>query len=375
MPTYNRANFVRRHLAYLDSVEFDRDKITIIVGDSSEGEEEAATRKAVEDFAGSLNIEHQSHPKRNVAKASLEMARTVRTPYAAWVGDDDFQIPRGLIASAEYLEKNADYSSASGVCVSLITENSDPFGQVVACKYRYQPVREEERFAERYLRCMQEGIDTLFYVHRRDEMERLFQCAYEIDDIRFAGLIFPRVFSVATGKSKVFPDLRLVRHKNENRYAYSYTDELDWFCDPDFAKDLRLLEERVVNTIMEVDGLSREEATLYFKKGFSYDLIRELHLEYFGKSFNSGQDFYMVPNLMATASRQWMESESYIHSWNKSLTSLRRAWKKLSGKQETSRVELFHALLEPGHPYHADFMPIYNSIMSGAQKMEVEAPR
>jgi len=124
-PTYHRRSFLGR-LAYFYSDY----PVRIIIADGTEGTpwEGAANL--------SNNIQYLHRPGESVCDRICQATKKVASPYAALLGDDEFQLPSGLARSAAILDANASVNTAIGSCVGF---NITKYGIVGGNVYEYRP--------------------------------------------------------------------------------------------------------------------------------------------------------------------------------------------------------------------------------------------
>src|SRR5437016_7110246 len=101
IPTMNRSDFLIRLMHYYYELKFEG---CLFIGDSSNPEHLARTKAAVEKYRSRLNIIHQEYPGLNNAQCIHLMLNAVSTPYAAFIADDDFLVPRAIGQCERFLE-------------------------------------------------------------------------------------------------------------------------------------------------------------------------------------------------------------------------------------------------------------------------------
>lgn len=98
--SYNRHSYLRRALTYWATSD-----CSVIIADGSDS-------SLLYDFP--LNVKYFHRPNVSVLNRILEMVSIATTPFVVLGTDDDFIALNGLSVVVEFLNKNADYSSAQG---------------------------------------------------------------------------------------------------------------------------------------------------------------------------------------------------------------------------------------------------------------------
>jgi glycosyltransferase domain-containing protein len=127
VPTMNRSEFLLRLLHYYWDLRFPG---WISIGDSSDVGHVERTRKAIKSLQGELRIQYEEYPGLNFSACMKRLAESVSTPYAAYVSDDDFLVPRGLEQCVAFLETHPDYAAAHGIGILFRLDRSGAYGDV-----------------------------------------------------------------------------------------------------------------------------------------------------------------------------------------------------------------------------------------------------
>jgi glycosyltransferase domain-containing protein len=330
VPTMNRSEFVIRMLAYYAQVGFTG---RIAIGDSSNADHVQRTRDAIRSVEGSLDVAYAEYPRAGLGACLAKLLDHVSTPYAATLPDDDFLIPSSLEQCARFLSEHPDYAAAHGVGVSVSLDTNGLHGHVTQCTYYPQPVIEAETAAERLDDHLGHYTVSMFSVHRLDTWRRMLQNVHLQEDASFSAELLPCCHSVVAGKVKELDCLYVVRQNHNLRYELP--DAFDWLTGPKWRSSYQIFLEDVSQALAERDGVTLEEAGSVVKRAFKQYLV-----------------------LCLGVRRRWTGA-----AWT--LAAARRAKRLLKTltPKEHSQFEL-PALLDPASRYHADFIPVYQVLIT-----------
>ncbi len=127
VPTYERPAFIKRLIWF-----YSRTTIRILIADGSK--KQSLSELDCEKMPDSIQYLHQ--PGVPFRKRLEWLAQNISTPYVAWLGDDEFQLPSGLLASANILHDQLDIATAIGMCAGFKYKKNGIYGGHV---YEYTP--------------------------------------------------------------------------------------------------------------------------------------------------------------------------------------------------------------------------------------------
>src|SRR5688500_14399765 len=127
VPTMNRSDFIIRLMRYYCSLEFPGH---IFIGDSSNEEHVARTKRAIVTYRDKLNIVYREYPGLNNAQCMRFLLEVVATPYSVFLGDDDFLVPDGLKQCIAFLDGNSGYGAAHGKAILFRLQTPGAYGPV-----------------------------------------------------------------------------------------------------------------------------------------------------------------------------------------------------------------------------------------------------
>ena len=108
VPTYRRQSYLSRLVHF-----YNHYPVQLLIVDGTETNSWSGVKQAAS------NIRYFHLPGESIYKrVDFAMIR-VETPFCAWLGDDEFQLPSGLARSADILLKRNDVVSSIGSCVGF----------------------------------------------------------------------------------------------------------------------------------------------------------------------------------------------------------------------------------------------------------------
>lgn len=113
IPTKNRYEYIKKLLCYYDKIRFSG---KLIIIDSSEVKILNKTRELISQKK--LQITYIAYNSDEI-DAKLKICKYIETKYVVQSGDDDYFSQKGLNEIIEFLNRNKDYSTASGICYSV----------------------------------------------------------------------------------------------------------------------------------------------------------------------------------------------------------------------------------------------------------------
>lgn len=345
IPTKNRSEFLNKTLRYYAGNNFGG---LVFIGDSSDSGHAEKIKKTLRELDGKLNIKYKWYPQElNFTKCINRMLQEVASPYASFIGDDDFLVPKGVERCVEYLNANAEYVGAHGVGARILVEKQGAHLKVNAISDYSLPPREEETAAKRLLNHMGNMSNVLFSVYRTPILQNIFE-NIELPDHSIAGDLLPGCLAVVKGKIKKLDCFHVVHlvHEGQNK---AYKDIYDWFTSPNWGPSYQMFKQILSNELSKADNIDIDKAYSIVKQAFWSYLKYKLNNHYktiYGKS-------------------------GFKHSLVKSMPFS----KILLDKARKIRYKIFpsdavnmHTLLNSRSPYHNDFMPIYRAVTEDLSK-------
>lgn len=334
IPTMNRSHFLERLLEYYARMHFPG---PIYIGDSSNKEHLDKTKSVLSKFRDSLWITYEECPSLSEPKTTVQLLSQVTTPYAVYVGDDDFLIPEGLVQCASFLEKSPSFSVCSGeaVLVSINKESSE----LKSGSYGTHRDLVCETAGNRFLNYMDSYFVNAFSVHRTEQMKDAYRGIDILPDKAFTELL-SCCFPVLQGKIKKLDCLTLVRQHHENRYLP--LNGYDWLTNENWFPSYQQFAKRLTSILSEKDNISIEQAHEIIKKGFWQYLNRVL--------FSKWVHTYGVPSLKKRLKTSMKKFPLGIQFW-------RKFYSYMPGGNKT-----LPALLRPSSPHHSAFSAVYKAM-------------
>jgi glycosyltransferase domain-containing protein len=343
VPTKNRADFMRRQLAYFAGVG---SRHTVYIGDSSDGIHQEQMEEVIQEFQERVNIIHIRLPGLDISQAIRELLYHVSEPYAACSGDDDFQVPAALDRCAGFLDGHSDYSIAHGVAAYCVTMLQGDHLKVKGAAQYTQRALEHPTGGERLIDYLGSYFPVIFSVRRTQEFRRDMDSALAITDRALRFELLPCCLPIIRGKVKQLGSLYMVRVAHGGNYHFP--DPYDWITSADWLSSVQAFRRLLLEKLSRQDELSLDEAGEVVKKALWSYLAPALGRGWAGRYGATGAT-------LRTRSRRAARSIPMV-SW---------AWHEvrsyLPGRD--SKLSL-PALLRPSSQYHADFMPIYRALVA-----------
>lgn len=368
IPTLNRFDFLKRAMHYYKSVGFAG---YILIGDSSNTEIVEKTKRVIELLNDSLKIIYHTCPPPLVNNADpmgtpgeanclKQLIELVPTKYAAIAGDDDFQVPSGLVKCVEFLEAHAEYSAAHGIRIDVQLKSVGAYGGLASAYYVQQPVLEAATASERWSTYMKHAISPAYSVHRTETCRMMFR---DLDCVpmRYLGSeLLPSSFSEIQGKVKELDYLSTIHQDNDDRvWGWDTQSMYALITHPNWYHAARGLRRSISTSLAKYDGIDTKAAEAVFDKEFWGRISRMMQWQYkikYGTDRASGarsenrafwEPLKRVPGLTALA---------------RSMRTRRIDQTVNHGYRDSVSLE---SLLTPSSPFHVDFMPVYRAILGG----------
>jgi hypothetical protein len=232
-------------------------------------------------------------PGKHAGKCLKEMVDFCSTPYVAFIGDDDFFIPSGLVRCIEFLEKHPDYAAAHGESLSVTLDQSGAYGNPIAAVHYPQPVLEHTDPTQRIAQLMSGYGVTLFSVHRIETWRSMFQDTDKVTDKAFREELLPCLMTVILGKVAALNDLYLVRQHHDQRYALPTTFE--WVGKPDWSASYHKTCESLARELGMRTNLPFNDALQVLQQCFSIYISLALARESLKVAINTPFDPKVKP--------------------------------------------------------------------------------
>jgi glycosyltransferase domain-containing protein len=336
IPTLNRPDFIIRQLQYYNETAKD---ITVYIGDGSTLESRTKVAKIINIFKN-LQVVHLDCSGLNDRNTIFKLITTVKEPYCAYVGDDDYLIPSSLKLLAAFLDEHPDYRTAQGRGILFSTMNDNVYGDLVYCdNYWGVPESENQLPRDRLKEFGENYFVPLFSLHRTEEFIEDWVPFVDLSDRSF-GELAPNFLTIVRGKSKFIDCLYLIRQNHKSRYHLP--SGMDWLATPDWYPSYKVFENAITLAIVEIEGIHelvarqsvKEVMHSYFANHLAKHHIKKT--DYFKNFLNLFKDYLPTP----------------ITDPSKYLLSRYSPDRKLTQ----------HSLLRKSSPYHQVFISILRSV-------------
>lgn len=221
IPTSKRHDFLRRSLAYLQSHFC---KAPILIADSSPDNFDISSFEH-------LDITYNNDTTSDLYDRLRNAVDAIKTPYAIFLGDDDFLNFRVVEQCCAYLDKNPDYCVADGTEIRF-TFRSGPIEIIT----HHQPSLRQDNVAQRLISHGTTYWPTFYALHRKETLRNGLTSAINLPDHGY--LIQELAASmtiIAQGKFHHIDDVMMTRqvwHGQSTQTVWWH----DMVRDNDFAK-------------------------------------------------------------------------------------------------------------------------------------------
>jgi glycosyltransferase domain-containing protein len=346
VPTMNRSDFLARLLNYYADAGYQH---WITIGDSSQGAHLETAKKTVAGLKGRLKINYCEYPGLSEPECTNQLLQSVKTPYLAWVADDDFLVPSALEQCVEFLRDHPDYSVALGKAVLFDLGRSGPFGDITnVSPYMLRSI-EAASGRERLLYHLSHYSNPNFGVHRTDEFQKAYAGVPALGDKSFTEIL-PNCMSAVQGKVKELDCFYLVRQGHDRRYLLP--DTFDWLTGQKWLPSYQIFNDSLAEELVRVDGIEDEAARDVVKQAFWAYLANNLLIKYHGRyeqSISGHRSGFLV------RARKAMKQGSAASK------VIKPVWRLFKSRMNPSGMYL-PTLLRDSSPYHQDFMRVYRAV-------------
>ena len=212
-----------------------------------------------------IKINYAHKPSFNCREAIFFLLNNCKTDYAAYLGDDDFFIPNGLIKCADFLSKNLDYRVVYGKAILVDSQSIiQPNLSIKASNYWGKRSYQESKAQARLDNLSDNYLVNLFGVHRTKEFLEDFKPS-SISPSRPMSEILVNYITLAKGKGKFLPVTYLIRQTHQSRYVMS-PDLLNILIEDKFAESFPLFISELSTALIDKKNMSDKESNFLSKK-------------------------------------------------------------------------------------------------------------
>jgi glycosyltransferase domain-containing protein len=258
VPTLNRPDFMIRTMRYYAEAGF---LGCLLVGDSSRGEAAARVRDEAVRLSGRVDVTVHDCVDLDDRLTLQKLSELVKTPYVAYIGDDDLILPSGIRDCVEFLERERQFISANGSAwaFELLNGATDTFGRLRVLDAYPQPEVLHADAVSRLTDYLRDYRVSLFSVTRSAAWKRAWQHSRSVPDRAFAAELLPGCLIAALGRIRHLTTPYLLRQSaHAVRYHLPHTES--WYERPEWHESFRLFCEVVGSEISEQDGIERRRA-------------------------------------------------------------------------------------------------------------------
>lgn len=295
---------------------------------------------------GELKIFYKAHHFGPGADCIGYLAEMVQEKYVTFIGDDDYQIPDSLTKCAEFLENNPDYSSASGLSVSIRIKDNSVYGELIRTADYPRRQMEGETASERFLNICNDFYITNFSVGRTSQIKNLLSKVHLIKDLSLNGETMQAFLTIINGKSKVLDCLSLIRQIHNHHYELP--DSYDWIFSKEWSESATASSDIIAKELALKDGLGLDEAKKITKKNLWLFIMNRLRKDY--------KDKYIKENFSSISSSKNM-IKKFKFNLGKKIPIIKSAYLNLGIKKSP----LHYSVTQSDSKYYRDFKPVMDS--------------
>jgi glycosyltransferase domain-containing protein len=240
IPTFNRALYLFRILDYYSLHAPD---LKILLGDSSSDENKETNKKIISTFQ-SLDIMYLGDYSSDIHTSSkvCGMSKHVNTPFCVICADDDFITPEGIAQSAEFLEKNQDYTVAHGHYAAFWTKLSGTSFCWEPC-YAYESNTSPDPVVRFLSHFSNYDAATFYAVHNTEFLKMIFDEGLKFSDTTVMGELLLTLLTLICGKMEHLDVFYMARTKPPVPPKHQYLNDIlrEGSFDQRYAKFRRCL--------------------------------------------------------------------------------------------------------------------------------------
>ena len=334
VPTKGRPEFIKRMLAYYESLESSH---PIYIGDASNTTIAAEILSIIKKLKITVKYFHWEGvgPNQTIFKlAQNALADNVK--YCAFHGDDDFFVPKSLNLTAEFLHSNTNYKNCQGRGALFTLEQPGPKGRLASIDdYWGVNELEAETALERLKYFVHHYYVLQFSTHRTAEFVEVSQDYAEVQNDSVGELLHCYSFALS-GRSKFIDCLYLFR---QSHAAAQHPLIWDWLLKPDWGPDIQKMLHFLSARLANIDYLTYPQA-----EGEIKIVLKKI--------------------LQNSAQKNKKQSMSY---WNDLILKLRAKvprWAKIGIRRIRSSPKDMRIIYSKKSLYQKDFIPVLNSLLS-----------
>ncbi len=261
IPTYNRPNYLKRHLKFLSLLE---NPHKILVLDGSSPDIQLINAKNMQVYPEITLLQFDS--KLHQGLRFFEGIKKVTTPYLAFSADDDLLVPKGVSEALNYLKTHPEYSCALGLVTCLFKSPRRPHTGVAFEDHLGNPYQlNQEFFVQRIMHLQsltwagagKTGCPPLYYSVKRTQ-DALDVYSHMKADLKYSSVeMLSNSLFLSKGKACVVNELFLLRDYSAEAIREPIRDEpLLYFTD----ENLEYIRGILKPILMKNEGLDSNVA-------------------------------------------------------------------------------------------------------------------
>ena len=342
VPTFNRYLFLTRLLKYY---LFRGSPFQMHILDSGSN---TAGQNEVKRLISSNLVYTQYPPTIHPFTKLTQALQNVSTPYVVIWADDDLMVPSAFNAGVRFLEEQPDFSIVHGQSAQFVIQ---PDGGVDIGPY-LQRSYPSSTAAARLVDYLSNYSVTFYSVHRTEALAKNLELTQRHGFGYYWGEIALGCLSAIQGRVGQLDDLYMMKEAHAGMGDWPDRDSgnglFDWVTGAAFSGKYHDFEECLAIELARKDGIVEDDAREVVREAFwshlAQGLTKKWQAKYAPNNAGLRYNSRRVAQRYPVFRRLWHRSRSYLPGKSKQMS--------------------LPALLRPASPYHRDFMPIYESIIT-----------
>jgi glycosyltransferase domain-containing protein len=346
--TKDRSEFVIRLLYYYAKMKC---PYTIYIGDSSEEKHIQHTKAAIEKLNGKIKIVYELYPGMSGPATMNKLLELFQEKYVAFIGDDDYLVPKSLAKGILFLETHPEYSTAQGKGIIFSLDRKGAYGNIESLGEYLLKDNEHETPSQRLFQYLKEGWNSEFSVHRTEEFVEACEKRDTLPDSGICETLSNSV-TVIQGKSKQIDCLYLFRQVHPQRHFNpAFFERL---ISPNWYPSYQIYRQQITKALEKHEGLSSEEASEVAEQAF-FQLLTALMKKTLNRISSSEEPKFSIRQMVKR-----LPGTTFVYS---------RLRGMIPGNHEEFQLP---RLLSSSSPFHEDFIPVYEVVTSSEKALESE---
>jgi len=314
--TRNRPDFLRRSLAFY---QLSKLHAPIIISDGSDSSDLSKTREVVEQFKSTLDVSYiQAEPNNPPFVRLAQLLSNIKTPYVAWVADDDFMVPASIEFGVQLLNNDPLSVAVVGRALLFEVENDGVWGKIVNTGVYPQKACLESDLGERLVSHMSTYCSTAYTLRRvemmRESLALINKMQWASRDCNCFSELLDSMVMVAGGKIVHSGQLMLIRQAHENMTSVNEQINIsafDLLMEEEWYSDLKQLNDALVDYLMSKKLASSIDAQSIAGRAIGLMLAKKLQKNLLPDSYKNRSQGRVIGVLMRLPVFSYLSASGY----------------------------------------------------------------